>query len=579
MTLSRVLTEEEERILVDERRSLAELRVVLERCNLEDEDAESFEASIRQLDELFLLVVAGEFNSGKSAFVNAIIGERLLEEGVTPTTSRVTLLQHGDALARIPSSDAYETVFAPIDVLRRVHIVDTPGTNAIHREHEAVTKQFLPRSDLILFVTSADRPFTESERSFLEGIRSWGKKVVIVINKVDLLASDGDVDEVRRFVESGAAELLGTQARVFSVSTKEAVAAKSADDVDALERSGFVELERFLVATLDDRQRVRLKLENPLGVGESLADKYSGIAAAELELLREDLEMLGKLDNHLELYERDQHRDFRFRLSNIDNALLDFESRGARFFEETLRLGRIVDLVNKARIQLEFENNVVGDLPQVVEKRTDEVIDWMVTSEREQWEALMAHLDERGRAHEHELIGKLPATFVQDREKLLGTVGDAAKRAIDGYDRKIESARLAQSVQNAVASTAVLEVSALGLGALVSALATTTAVDVTGILAAGALSVVGLLVLPAKRRKAKAELNRKVGELREKLMGSLERQFESELKLSLARIREAIAPYTRFVRSEKERLTANRTGLEASKSALQALSARISAAE
>jgi predicted GTPase len=49
-------------------------------------------------------------------------------------------------------------------------IVDTPGTNAIVREHEALTSQFVPRSDLVLFITSADRPFTESEKIFLQHI-------------------------------------------------------------------------------------------------------------------------------------------------------------------------------------------------------------------------------------------------------------------------------------------------------------------------------------------------------------------------------------------------------------------------
>ena len=81
--------------------------------------------------------------------------------------------------------------------------------------------------------------------------------------------------------------------------------------------------------------------------------------------------------------------------SDIDNALLDFESRGANFFEETLRLGRIFDLINKAKIKSDFEKNVVGDLPQAVEKRVEAVIDWMVESELEQWKAVMAHLEER----------------------------------------------------------------------------------------------------------------------------------------------------------------------------------------
>src|SRR6478736_36667 len=97
-----------------------------------------------------------------------------MEEGVTPTTARVTPVRYED-----------------------INIVDTPGTNAVIREHEQVTSEFVPRADLVLFVTSADRPFTETERAFLEQIRDWGKKVVVVINKVDILSTAKELGEVR----------------------------------------------------------------------------------------------------------------------------------------------------------------------------------------------------------------------------------------------------------------------------------------------------------------------------------------------------------------------------------------------
>ena len=575
MTLAHILTEKEESILADNRRALSELRLTLERVQVEPDDAASFDASIRQLDELFLLVVAGEFNAGKSAFINALVGQKLLAEGVTPTTSRVTLLRHGASKTRDTKSDPFEVVQAPFEVLENVNIVDTPGTNAIHREHEAITREFLPRSDMILFVTSADRPFTETERSFLEGIRDWGKKVAVVVNKIDILDKPEDIDEVTGFVRDNAASLLGATIEVFPVSAKQAALAKSDNDDRMLEASRFSALEDFIVRTLDDRERVRLKLLNPLGVGKTLSEKYAGIVAAELDLLGDDLAMLSDIDSQLEVYERDQHRDFAYRLSDIDNALLDFENRGTAFFEETLRLSRVFDLINKAKIKSDFEKNVIADLPKTVEQRVEAVIDWMVESELEQWKAIMTHLDERRKAREDRIVGKLPPTFVQDRKRLLDTVGRAASKAIHGYDRDTESTRLAESVQTAVASTALLEVGALGLGALVAAIATTTAADVTGILAASALSIVGLLVLPAKRRAAKTELNKKVAEVRKQLMTSLRQQFETEIQGSLVRIQEAMAPYTRFVRAERDRLETARNKLRSSRDELAHIEAAI----
>ena len=70
----------------------------------------------------------------------------------------------------------------PSELLRGLHIVDTPGTNAVVQGHQQITESIVPRADLIVFVTSADRPFSDSERLFLSKIWNWRKKVVVVVN-------------------------------------------------------------------------------------------------------------------------------------------------------------------------------------------------------------------------------------------------------------------------------------------------------------------------------------------------------------------------------------------------------------
>lgn len=140
-------------------------------------DLHLLQAEIARLgDGFFMLVVAGEYNAGKSSLINALIGLDVLPEGPTPTTGRVTKLRYADETLA-PFEDEHGVVVQchPVPVLAsRLQIVDTPGTNAIDRTHEALTKDFLPLCDIVLFVTSADRPFSESERLFLESIRKWG---------------------------------------------------------------------------------------------------------------------------------------------------------------------------------------------------------------------------------------------------------------------------------------------------------------------------------------------------------------------------------------------------------------------
>jgi len=146
---------------------------------------------------------------------------------------------------------------------------------------------------------------------------------------------------------------------------------------------------------------------------------------------------------------------------------------------------------------------------------------------------------------------------------------------VEHYDAPSEARRLAEKVRESVAQAALLQVSALGLGTIVAALASTTAADVTGILAASVLSLVGLFLLPARREKARRDLAAKVAAVREKLMASLTASFEAERDRAAARVREGVSPYAAFVRREKTRLGDARAALSRLGAELDDLSARV----
>ncbi len=573
--LRRILNRDQDELLAENRRLLAALRAALARFDASADDQETIERSARQLEELFLLVVAGEFNAGKSAFINALLGDKVLEEGVTPTTTRIHLIQHGPTVTREPLGTALDRITAPVDLLLDINIVDTPGTNAIHRDHEAITREFVPRSDMVLFLTSADRPFTESERAFLQGIRDWGKKVVIVLNKIDLFEDPADVERVRTFIAENARALLGFTPEIFPVAARLALRGKQGGDAALLEQSRFAALERYVVETLDEKERVRLKLLNPLGVGAHLAGRYLEITERRLALLQEDFTTMEDVDRQLALYQEDMKREFRFRLADVDNVLHEVVDRGMRFFDETMRLARFLDLMNKAKMKADFERQVVGDTPQRIERRVTEVIDWLVTSDLRTWQAVMEHLQKRRTEHADRIVGQVGGSFDLHREHLLDSVGRSAQRSIETYDKEAEASRLAESVQMAVAGTALAEIGALGLGYVLTHLTVTAAADFTGILAAGSIAVLGFFIIPNRRHDAKKELREKIEALRQQLMTGLTSQFDREVDASLRRIEEAITPYTRFVRAERDKLTEIRSGLKEITEGLARLRARV----
>ncbi len=545
-------------------------------------DLELMRRTLADLEELFLLVIVGEFNSGKSAFINALLGVRAATEGPTPTTDRITILRYAEEPVDTERRDGVLERGYPSDFLREVAIVDTPGTNAILRHHEELSRSFVPRSDLVLFVTSADRPFTESERGYLELIRDWGKKIVLVVNKVDLLGEGTDTEKVRSFVEEGVRSLLGITPPIFLVSARLAQRAKSAGsklERDALlQASGFDKLESYIFDLLDEEGRVRLKLESPLGVAEQLIARYRLAVNERMQLLEQDFRMSENVEAQLALYRDDMKRDFESRLAEIENIIHRMNERGDAWFEENIRLGRFFELLKRERVQERFQEEVVADNRELIDNRVQELIDWMVDRNLKQWRAITDYVNRRRQArYEEHLIGEVGGGFEYNRSQLLQSVGNTAAKVVQGYNREYESERLAISMQGAVAQTVAVEVGALGLGGLVAAVAASTAVDVTGILAASLVAGLGLFIIPNRRRKARNEFRERTEELRQRLSEAMRRQFNSELDRSIERIREAIAPYTRFVRTEHARMTDAVTVMEEVGTEIGALRAQIGA--
>jgi small GTP-binding protein len=577
-----LLTGQEQKLVEDELALLNRLSDALARYPAAEEDQGAVKRAAEHLIALFLLVIVGEFNAGKSAFINALVGAEVMPEGVTPTTSVINLLRFGPEPAVTMQADGVIVREYPAEFLDEITIVDTPGTNAIIREHEQLTQQFVPRSDMVLFVTSADRPFTESERAFMASIRDWGKKIFVVINKVDLLRDEAGVAEVTEFVGENIERLLGFSPDLFPVSSLLAQQAKSLGDRNPEERarlwetSRFGRLEEYIFATLDQEGRIRLKLLSPLGVGERITEKYLQVTDERLTVLRDDLATIENIERQLVAYQEDMRRQFTYHLTRVENIIARMLQRGDAFFEETIRLGRVFDLLNKDKIRGEFERQVVAGTEQQIDTVVDELIDWMVDQDLKIWKSVTDYIDRRRLTqYEEGLIGEVGGQFRYDRRALLESVARRTQEEVDRYDLDAEAHELADSVRNAVATVAVAEAGAVGLGALVVAAASTVAVDVTGILAASLLAGLGLFVLPNKRRQAKRDFHAKAEELEERLIEVMREQFEHELARSMDRVREAIAPYTRFVRTQFEHLEQMRTQLTAVDNDMRALRHRI----
>jgi small GTP-binding protein len=570
MTLGTLLSKAQKLIWQRERDLINRLLDILESWDFTTDEPTHLREALDQLDELFLLVVVGEFNSGKSALINALIGDEFLKEGVTPTTDRIHIVKYGEPSPPEMIGDDIRVLHYPAEMLHQLHIVDTPGTNAVLRHHEAIVRDFVPRSDMVIFVTSADRPFTQSEREFLENIKEWGKKIVVVINKTDILEDQASIEEVRQFVHGQVQRLLAFDPALFAISARQArVSSPASDSIDHQE---FSEFQLYLEENLSEHEMVKLKLLNPLGVAGKINEKFLHIAKDRLDVLSADADVLTKVEHQLDLFESDTYAEFGRHLDRMEKDLLQMRLRGEEFIDDNMRLLRIPQMLRSKEMRSAFEREVVSDTPTRMEGHIQEIIDWLVERELRQGR-MMA--DELGRRQETEALQdaarEAAGGFAYNRRQLLDTIGHHADEIIKSYNRTVEAERLTTAVKESIALVGLVEVGAISLGIILKAVLTTAAADATGILAAGILAVLGLAIIPFRRGQAKRELRNKMTELQNTLREVLSDNFKRELERAVNRLNEALAPYRRFIRSEEERLELTYTELEQISEELTAL--------
>ncbi|MBI9050228.1 MAG: dynamin family protein [Anaerolineaceae bacterium] len=574
-----MLTEEQNQLLMDEKEALSSILLRLSKIEIAKDKLPILQKAALQLDELFLIVVVGEFNAGKSALINAMLGEMVLSEGVIPTTTRVTLIKWGESKNEKVVDDAFAVVSYPLPLLKELNFVDSPGTNAIIRQHERLTDEYVPRSDLVLFTTSADRPMTESERQFLQRILGWGKKVVFVLNKADILETESSLQQAQDFIIKNATVALGEAPVLFPVSARMAQRAFLASDETERQRlrdtSRLDELETFISTTLDDTERLRLKMISPLGVAKNLIDQLDEQINAQSDELKEDARTSDALENTITAYERDLESELAPRLAEVENILHKFEMRGLDFFDRVLRLTNVHNLVRGDKIRAAFEVEVLGDVSELIDRQVQQVIDWLVEKDLREWQQVMTYLQRRQSLNLSQIVGGAGNSQEIHRRELIEKVGQKITTIIESYDHVKEASHLAASVETAVAQTALFEVGAVGLGALVSTALLSSALDITGMVAAGTLAIVGFFVIPHKRKQAKENFREKIVAMRINLNEALTGAFIAESKNAIARLQESISPYTRYVHAEQEKIQTTQTQLNEIRQIISEIRARV----
>lgn len=181
---------------------------------------ETLNEQIEHIQEKFLFVIVGEVNSGKSSFVNALIGANVTAASQAITTMDVQKIVYGEEEMLV--KDAQKKIMVkqyPAEILKEITIVDTPGTNSRELDHQIITEKFIPHCNLVVFVFQMDNIHVQSAWDFFKKIKDdWSKKVIFVLTKADRYREE-EITGYKNLLASYAAKENSANPTIFVTSS------------------------------------------------------------------------------------------------------------------------------------------------------------------------------------------------------------------------------------------------------------------------------------------------------------------------------------------------------------------------
>lgn len=564
------------------------------------EDLQKLQDATQHLSGLFSLVMLGEFNSGKSTLINALLGAHLLPEGATPTTDRIHMITYGPAPAVVRRGDEIIEWTYPAEWLRAIYLVDTPGTNTVFRQHEERVRHFMHRSDLLFFLIAANRPFAETDRLYMDLLREFGAKTVLVVSQTDRLGGPDELAQVLAYVRETARRLFGIELPIVPVSAR--LAFQAAEATDPGERgvlhaaSGMDGIWEIIRRETSAESRARQSLLTSLRVGRWLLNRYRPLVEGQLAQWQEDIAFVGNVEAQLATYQREAIGRLPLLTERLDATIAQIDERARQSLQEDYSLGNVGREIARHLLRVPFlsgppREEKEGALSRFLQvdapEQLGDLLHDVEASVRREGEAMLRdavrhvnrYLSSARTALASRMVGEIR---VPPPETSLATEWDDMARELQ---QTLCESELVSFVQRwtALARGAWWRTISWEIIVLIAALALSYYVrafvpveERTGLyirIVAGAIALGSLafVLLPLRRAWARRALHRAIAQLRKTLQAQIAQRVQRQVQRYRDMAGTAITPFSRLVRTEEARIRESTARLDQVEAAMLSL--------
>jgi len=557
--------------------TLASLIALAHQIGAPEDALRNLQNLVTNLGQPFLFVVVGEVKAGKSSLLNALFGRDFCKVDVLPATDRIYEFKYGEKDYDVQISDHITALYRRIDFLRDFNIVDTPGTNTIVANHQAITENFVPMADLIVFVFAVTNPWAASAWDFLRLIgQQWKKNIVFVVQQADL-RDPHEVEIVSKHLDQTVLQILGANCPIFAVSAKKAFLAKTAPNVDREKlwsESHFGELEDWITKTVSRSEERGGKLFSVAQTAQVLAGGLRARLQGSLDMLKSDREKLASIRSTFDARKLQTHRQVGGFIREIEQAYDACRERGEKILEERLTVGQTFKMVfSGARWEKDFQDKVESEVKKEIQTKIEHALSLLESDLRSMWQDLQDKVNVQFGSETKKQVRAVMPGFLTQRQEVL-------QRLQLTLLEQMSDAKIKEQLQSLFGETTrwlrvpTSVAAAGGIATVIAALTHTALLDVTGTVA-GLAALTGTLYAVWRRRKILRQYRDQMNEKRLDLTRAVESQLNHAIEAFYHEVGLTFSPLEAFCDSESKRQTPLSERLESLDQAIGAIKSQL----